>query len=339
MYSGPMMLDRKLCERIMVHQYARDIIDAFGVEIEIEGVNIKTASKAIRSFWDIHNDGSLRVRGVEDQAIEYVFNRPFNREATKEAIEILFDYLNSPAVRVYESYRTSVHVHVNCAMETFRTIYNYITLCLIFDELMVSQNGVHRIGNNFCLRAKDALGQVESLTHSIERGQEFFGIDRNERYSSINFASLCKFGTIEFRSLEFTTHAGRLTHWIGTVQHMKEFARAYNDSTEVIGDFSRLGAKDFLWKILGPYAVKYAGVVGYESMLLSGMRIAQDFAFCSEWIAEKRVKDDDETRNRIRQKQEAQAAAELAGHLMEQGQPFPPPFRPARPKPVKPQIQ
>jgi hypothetical protein len=185
---------------------------------------------------------------------------------------------------VNASYRTSIHVHVNCAAETYRTIYNYITLCLILDELLVSQNGHHRIGNNFCLRARDALGQVQSLIQSIDEGLNLSGIEANERYSSINFAALNKFGSIEFRSLECTTHVGRVLHWIQTLQRIKESARNFTNPIEVIGQFSRRGPIEFLHEILGPYAFKYINVPGAESMLHGGMRIAHDLAYCCAWI-------------------------------------------------------
>lgn len=52
---------------------------------------------------------------------------------------------------------------------------------------------------------------------------------------------------------------------------------------DVISKFSNMGVKDFLFMVLGPYAIKYSLVPGFEGMLHSGMRIAQDFAYCSEW--------------------------------------------------------
>jgi hypothetical protein len=211
------------------------------------------------------------------------FATPLNFRDTQTAIRVLFDYLSRPEVEVYESYRTSIHVHVNCCAETFRTVYNVITLSIILDELLTSQNGEHRIGNNFCLRAKDAMGQVDALIASIESGRSFFNVSQNERYSSINFASLMKFGSIEFRSLECTTHQGRLMHWIGTLQQIKEKARTFKNPTEIIQQFSQLQPKQFLTDVLGPFAIKYQRVEGMEQMLRSGIRIAQDFAFCSEW--------------------------------------------------------
>jgi hypothetical protein len=127
------------------------------------------------------------------------------------------------------------------------------------------------------------MGQVIELILSIEAGSNFFAIHPNNRYSSINFASLMKFGSIEYRSMECTTHEGRVMHWIGTLQQIKERAKTFKNPMEIIQQFSQFDPKDFLAMTLGPFALKYLKVEGYQDMLRSGMRIAQDLAFCSAW--------------------------------------------------------
>lgn len=283
MYTRKMYLNEQLQGTIPIQQAAMQYPDSYGIEVELEGKNFTTPPLDVMLYWSQHKDGSLRIKNPGDSAIEYVTNQPFPMQQIEKAVTALFTYLTSPGVKVYDSYRTSIHVHVNFGTEAFRTIYNFIALSLIFDELLVSQNGDHRIGNNFCLRARDAYGQVQSLISSIEHGHNFFDIPANDRYSSINFASLLKFGSIEFRSLECTTHEGRLLHWIGTLAELKKKAKTYVNPVDVIQQFSMLGPKQFLANVLGPFSTKYAHVENMEDMLFNGMRIAQDFAFCSEW--------------------------------------------------------
>lgn len=283
MYTNKMHLTNRIVDHLPIQNAAMTNPDAYGIEVELEGKNFLTPNIDVVNYWEMVKDGSLRIKAPGDCAIEYVTRQPFPIGHIEKAITSLFDYLNSPAVKVYDSYRTSIHVHVNFAMETFKTIYNFMTLSLILDELLVSQNGEHRIGNNFCLRAKDALGQLQSLINSIESGNNFFDVPNNDRYSSINFAALTKFGSIEFRSMECTTHEGRVLHWIGTLGEMKKRAKLYKSPVDVIQQFSLFGPKQFLVNVLGPYASKYMNVESVEDMLFSGMRIAQDLAFCSEW--------------------------------------------------------
>lgn len=283
MYMGKMYLDTKLFTKIAIQNAAQIKADVFGLEVELEGKNIVGAPDNVMEYWDQHNDNSLRKLNPGDQCIEYVSRVPYDLKQTEISLNNLFKFLNAPPAKVYDSYRTSIHVHLNFGLETFRTVYNFMTLSLILDELLVSQNGEHRIGNNFCLRAKDAIGQVVSLAQSVEHGKDFFMIVPHERYSSINFASLMKFGSIEFRSLECTTQLGRVMHWINTLNHMKGKARTFTNPVDVIQHYSQLGPRAFLNSVLGPLAIKYLHVKDYESMLHNGMRLAQDFAYCSAW--------------------------------------------------------
>lgn len=288
MYAKPMPLDRKLRDDVPI-QFANtlEVPDLFGVEVELEGKKIKTMKPEIQTYWAQHSDNSLRIKTPEDEAIEYVLRSPMDYDSTMSAIQGLFGHLNSPGVEVYESYRTSIHVHVSCVLETHRTIYNFMTLAVLFDELLTSQNGRHRVGNNFCLRAKDAQGQVEDVIFSTEQHGSFLELNANQRYSSINFVSLLKFGTIEFRSLECTTDFGRVKHWIDTLARLKKVARAYENPQAIIREFSLMSPSDFLEMVLGPQANKYRATEGWDTMLQHGMRLAQDLAYCSNWQAMK----------------------------------------------------
>lgn len=288
MYAHAMALNSKLHQDLEVRPEALEDPDMFGVEVELEGQNIRLCPMAVLQDWVQHNDGSLRVREIGGDAVEYVFKGPLPLHETHQAVKNLTTFLNNTiGVKVATSYRTSIHVHLNFAMDTYRHIYNFITLSLIFDELFVSQNGQHRIGNNFCLRARDAQGQIEELIKSIGVHGNIWGLNGQHRYSSINFVSLLKYGTVEFRSLECTTDYERIEHWINTLQRLKTMARQFTDPVDVIRYYSRMSAKEFLYFILGPQAGKYAEVKRYEEMLHDGMRLAQDFAYCSKWLERK----------------------------------------------------
>lgn len=258
--------------------------DLFGIEVELEGMKVITLKESIAKYWGMHEDGSLRKVKPGAEAIEYVLKKPLDFGTTIKAVETLFEHLNTnPGTQVFESYRTSIHVHVNFLNDTMRTTANFITLALIFDELFVSQNGETRIGNNFCLRSKDAEGQLCELMASFKNYGSFFNLTANHRYSSINIASLLKFATIEFRSLECTTDTKRLIDWIAVIQNLKTEARKYDNPREIIAKFSRRGPLGFMVSCLGEQYVKYASVPNAQLMMRDGMRLAQDFAYCSEW--------------------------------------------------------
>jgi hypothetical protein len=279
-------MDNVIMQHVPAHYMMEGLEDSFGLEIELEGEYVQSENIPIMQYWKQVKDGSLRIKQgvVGAQAIEYVFKGPMNLDQTSQALTLLFNYLNkTPKVKVYDSYRTSIHVHVNCMQETFKTVMNFITLSMIFDELFVSQNGQTRIGNNFCLRTRDAEGQLNDLITSVQSYGTPFNVSANNRYSSINVASLAKYGTVEFRSLECSTDYDRVWHWVNTLQSLKKAARSFTNPREIIGTFSNKGPDEFIKNILGPYANKYIAVAGHQQMLHTGMRLAQDFAYCSEW--------------------------------------------------------
>lgn len=278
-YMEPMPLERKVHDIVPTAQNTRVIPDLFGVEVEVEGYGKLTP---IDPVWSLKEDGSLRAHKAGDYCKEFVFSHPLNFAATTKAVELLINYLTDNNRKVYDSERTSIHVHVNFAADIARTVYNFITLALIFDEAFVSLHAAHRVGNNFCLRAKDAAGQVVKLVQSVQNGMGFSNLGSEERYSSINFVSLLKFGTVEFRSMETNTDLRRILNWISLIKNLKHAAYQFKNPTEIIAAFSQFGPTEFLHRIL-PTSYHLLDRVGTGPMLTRGVRIAQDFAYCSAW--------------------------------------------------------
>ncbi|CAM6031251.1 unnamed protein product [Sphagnum compactum] len=134
-------------------------------------------------------------------------------------------------------------------------------------EYKGEENGDTRIGNNFCLRTRDAEGQITELVSSIKSSGHIVFLNNSNRYSATNFASLIKFGTIEFRSLECTTDIDRVVHWIKTVQALKMAAREYDNPREIIAQFSRMGIHKFIRHNLQDCAYKYLNLPGYSQMM------------------------------------------------------------------------
>lgn len=288
MWNKEMLLDRPLADDLYgPGGYHKGPDDLYGVEVELEGKNICNPGVDLQRLWAQHDDGSLRARNPGDEKIEYVLAKPLGLADTLVATAGLFNYLNKAPAEVYDSYRTSIHVHVNCLNESQRVIANFIALAIITDELFVSLNGEHRQGNNFCLRASDAEGMVHMLVKSVEDYGQIYQLNQEHRYSSVNVAALKKFGTIEFRSMECTTNFNRMSDWIRTLHNLKLAAREFKDPREIIQVFSGLGPVQFLWRVLGHQSLQYAAVPQVENMLFRGMRLAQDFAFCSDWKTKK----------------------------------------------------
>lgn len=218
-----------------------------GVEIECEG---KRLPNAMDGAWKAVEDHSLR------NGMEYVYKTPL----TFDKVEASIDHLN---VRLADSvldfsFRTSVHVHVNCLEMDYKHVLNYIFLYLLVEDLMVAYCGDNREGNRFCLRMRDAEGiieEVKKLYQYRNNPPQLEEIIRRDhlRYASINIEALIKYGSLEFRAMRGTTDKAILLPWISTLLHIREYAKRFNDPMEIATLLEDLGADVFAREIIGEY--------------------------------------------------------------------------------------
>lgn len=217
-----------------------------GLEIECEGLNLfNTPIK----WWNAVNDGSLRYY-QSHAPVEYVLKEPLSRADLDKAFEYLSSRLASSSSVVVESPRTSVHVHINCQQLSIKQVINYILLYLIVEDFLVEWCGHDRIGNLFCLRAKDASYFIHMLVQGI-RSDDYSLVTSNEyRYMSCNTASLKKFGSLEFRSLEGTVDFKLISNWVDLLLYIKKQSLTFDNPQEIIRYFDNVGVDGILEKIL-----------------------------------------------------------------------------------------
>jgi len=106
----------------------------------------------------------------------------------------------------------------------FRLVYLYY----IFENLLVKWSGEEREGNRFCLRLADSA-EIPIQIRNIFQGN-LRPIEENQiRYSALNLASLRKYGSIEFRSLNGTTDRERITKWLTIINKLDEYSAKAKD--------------------------------------------------------------------------------------------------------------
>lgn len=256
---------------------ARAVAGEVGIEIECEGNNL---AKRISKYWTTHADGSLR-----GESIEYVLNGPISREAVGDALKVLNDELKARGSVVNESYRTSVHVHLNAQTMKIRTVFNQLILYMLFEDLLVEYCGKDRVGNLFCLRAQDAENLIQVLSDALKSGNYGYFNGDHLRYAAVNVNALSKYGSLEFRAFRGTTDPKAIAEWVSILLKIKDAAAEYDNPTEICRDFSVVGPKAFMNKVFGPEisAVlnQYKDV---EKRLMGGVRMVQDIAFAiDDW--------------------------------------------------------
>lgn len=267
-----------------------------GLEIEVEGGDLPTMAQS--KFWRAEEDGSLR-----GESKEYVFKKPLPIAKVWEALLDLSDSYKKYESRVEESFRAGTHVHINCQKLSMTKLFNFITLYIIFENLLIKSCGENRKGNLFCLSTSDAEYLLSSMRGSLKNVVDmkspmhlavFFANDNNVRYSSINVTALRKYGSLEFRSMRSTPKMDEIFAWVRVLFTIKNAALGFENPIEIMSEFSLNGADKFMRKCLGDvFAKKYSELSNdYKADLFAGVRNAQEIAYAVNWKELEKVIDE-----------------------------------------------
>ncbi len=163
--------------------------------------------------WVTAGDNSLRYYGIEMKS----------RAPVKEAS--ISKHLNNllGAVKDIEwiipSPRTSVHTHVNVLGLSPIEIFTSVAAYWLFEPVFFALCDSSRKANLFCLRLKDAYGILHMIEEDVASTIQLKTVpfrsfnSPDYRYSSVNLAAVCKFGSLEYRALHGTLDADLLELW------------------------------------------------------------------------------------------------------------------------------
>lgn len=219
-----------------------------GIEIEVEGEQLPTE---VSKYWSVIPDGSLRG------GLEYVYKQPKNVGMVEETlIELQNTFIKNKSKPKF-SFRTSVHVHVNCLPLTYQQVLNYIYTYYLLEDILVDFCGESRKGNRFCLRLQDADGSLEYIEKlfSSTGGQRVFRrIPRDMiRYAALNIEALPKFGTLEFRSMRGTLDGNVIIPWVETLVNIREYAKGFENSRAIFDRLEEIGERQFFQEAIGKH--------------------------------------------------------------------------------------
>lgn len=269
-----------------------------GLEIEVEGnkfpkteedyddygdlVSIHKSSY-IPASWDYTHDGSLRG---EDNA-EYILSGPTKFSEVPGAIDALWKMFSDYGSVLSESNRTSVHVHLNAQDWHLNRVCSFFGLYFIVEDILTHWCGDHRVGNLFCLRAKDAPAIVSRLKQFF-RSEHGWVINDGMHYSGLNAHALKKLGSIEVRTMRGVNDPETIKTWVAILERIYHMSADYPDPREIVHGFSGQTRMSFLKKLLGPYTEQIVAECGMtaeqiELSLHEGIRIAQNVCYCRDW--------------------------------------------------------
>lgn len=249
-----------------------------GIEIECEGKNLP-GQNHLEKFWVTHADGSLR-----GESIEYVMNGPVPRKDVIPALTYLEDLFKENKTKIKDSYRTSVHVHINMQSVSICQTYNTVLLYGIVEDILTEYAGSSRVGNLFCLRMSDA----EFMLHELRQGavsDRYDHLNNNTlRYAGCNVKSLFDHNSLEFRAFRGTSDMKLIAEWVDIILQIKDAALTYENPSLMLQNFSNLGPEGFLKKNFNPSLCKLIMSFNkWQDRIFAGVRLVQDVAYANDW--------------------------------------------------------
>tara|TARA_R110000751_G_scaffold124294_1_gene225434 strand:- start:12155 stop:13291 length:1137 start_codon:yes stop_codon:yes gene_type:complete len=243
-----------------------------GIEIEMEGFNLSQNLE----YWRMDHDGSLR-----GESIEYVIAGPVNRKLVRPRLEQLQLELKYGGAELDPSPRCGVHIHINCQELTVQQTLNFAYLYYIFEDILIKYCGKQREGNLFCL----PLDAADLITISLQYAQKAQTLrhldDDNWRYAALNFNSLHRYGSLEFRAFRSTTKFMEINEWTELLLKIKDASLEYDKPYEIMEAVSMDGAETFFNKVFKEQAKALAKFAGKKlsHMVMHGARRIQDVCY------------------------------------------------------------
>ena len=213
----------------------------FGIEIENE-LTSKTLTpdfvQHLKNFkWRQEADGSLRGVGYE-------FISP---PSTKEMLLLFFKDLKPKlkGLRWSFSRRTSSHIHVNVADMTYHQLCKFVCLYWMTEGLLFESVTNVRKDNTFCIsKSLESKEILKNMLSSPMLGDDV-GEEDNQKYASLNFHPLRRFGTVECRIFHSTFGADMFDFWLSHLEDLKNFAMKKGTLTELKQLFIDLSPASF----------------------------------------------------------------------------------------------
>lgn len=245
-----------------------------GIEIEVDGFDLPNIDN---KYWRTEHDGSLNGGGRE-----YVMKKPVQSDLIGPTLEGLKSLIFESGQPV-NSVRAGVHVHINVQDLTVVQLYNLFTLYILLEEVLVKWCGKSREGNLFCLRTCDAEWLIFRLINAAQT-KEFIPYfhDDDLRYASMNVKALTEYGSLEFRAMRSTMDMKAISNWAKMLLNLKRKSQEFDNPKDIIQGFSAGEVRGVLQQFLGDRAESFS-YDGMQEALKSGMRRAQDIAFCVDW--------------------------------------------------------
>lgn len=253
----------------------------FGVEVEVEGSRL-FETEGWRA-WRSENDSSLR-----GESREYVFREPLDLPQAEVAVTELYRrILVTEGGSISDSMRAGVHVHINMLPHTLKQVTTFLMVYwLVEGPLIRGLAGEERDGNAFCMKLSEADFPIE-LFHDRMLSEEPGPLSSETqdllKYSSMNWAPLTRFGSVEARSLRTPVAASPILSWLRVLHQLYTSSLTFTDPLDFVQSFSDGPATAMAERLLGPAFFPVLRDQLSDGELRQNLRRTQFLAYEPSW--------------------------------------------------------
>lgn len=255
---------------------------AVGIEIEVEAEGF--LPQVDNTWWKSKGEPSLR------NGVEYINKQPLPIDEHKlPRIEKLINALEVKANKVIkDSHRTSIHVHSNIQELEAVELWTGITAYWLVENVLFEIFGKERQGNLFCLRLKDAEGQLRDAIQDVTKNHQIpfanFHPDHH-KYGGLNLATIAQFGSAELRGMRGTVDPVEIHEWSNAAYDIFSIAPVMFKSPEELLDvFYHKGYKHVLTCLFAqPFLSRLLAVKDAGDMMKESAITLANFCYVQDW--------------------------------------------------------
>lgn len=222
-----------------------------GLEIETETLLPYDVPKF--HYWSSHVDGSLRNFGME-----YILKQPLKFKDEFPAALGEFKERTSKIPFIKDSFSTSVHTHLNFLNESGKTLANFLTTYVLYENLLIRYSGPDRLSNLFCLPVVDAEETYTNIVRGFKvlassKSWKGFSFNENQtKYAALNLSALFNYGSMEVRSFRGETDIASIQKWVSILYSILTYARRDISPIDIISSY-RSSPKKLIEEVFGNY--------------------------------------------------------------------------------------
>jgi hypothetical protein len=223
----------------------------FGIEIEVTGITREEAAKAIAAYfgteteytggaynayavkdntgrtWKLMSDSSIRAEartGTATSAHKVELVSPICTYEDIETVQEITRQLRKAGAKANSS--CGIHIHIGMGQHTTKSLRNLANLVASKEDLIYEALAIKSSRQGYCQRADEnfikslnakkpeTLTGLADLWYAAYTSESRSNHYNSSRYRLLNFHSIFRIGTVEFRAFNSTTHAGKIKAYI-----------------------------------------------------------------------------------------------------------------------------